>query len=67
MVRTHLQLQKWDVEELMQVLQAKAVLHGRLSIAEIRGAWRSVFKQRYKRKVLAGQHGSAPSCAKDHI
>lgn len=38
----YLQLQEGDVEELVQVLEAKAVLHGRLSIAEIGGAGRPV-------------------------
>lgn len=39
---SYLQLQEGDVEELVQVLEAKAVLHGRLSIAKIRGAGRPV-------------------------
>lgn len=37
---SYLQLQEGDVEELVQVLEAKAVLHGRLSIVEIGGARR---------------------------
>lgn len=32
---SYLKLQEGDVEELVQVLEAKAVLHGRLSIAKI--------------------------------
>lgn len=42
----YLQLQEGDVEELVQVLEAKAVLHGRLSIAEIGGARRPVPSRR---------------------
>lgn len=42
----YLQLQEGDVEELVQVLEAKAVLHGRLSIAEIGGARRPVASER---------------------
>lgn len=37
--QTHLELQERNVEELMKVLQAKAVLHGGLGIAEVGRAW----------------------------
>ena len=39
--RPHLELQERDVEELMKVLQAEAVLHGGLGVAEVGGAQRS--------------------------
>lgn len=49
---SYLQLQEGDVEELVQVLEAKAVLHGRLSIAKIRGAGRPVSTREVERTAL---------------
>lgn len=42
---TDLKLQEGNVEEVMEVFETKAVLHGRLSIVDVGGARRSEITQ----------------------
>lgn len=51
--RAHLQLQKRDVEEPVQVLEAEAVLHGGLSVAEVGGPRGPVCQKRGDAEVSA--------------
>lgn len=55
----HLKLQEGDVEEPVQVLEAEAVLHGGLSVAEVRGS-RGPVRRRAESESLRrpGQRGA---------
>lgn len=51
--QTYLELQKRNVEELMKVLQAKAVLHGGLGVAEVGRAWGPACRKKRPGTVVA--------------
>lgn len=63
--RAHLKLQERDVEELVEVLQAEAVLHGGLGVAEVRGAWRPACNKNGRETAMAVGSQAQPLQAKN--